>query len=130
VHRSRPGLDIRDLKGLSDADAAERLRTEGFNELPSSRPRNLLALAWASCANPCSVMLASCGAIYLVLGDAEEALMLMGFVAVVMGITLHQQRKSERHSRRCAISRARALRSSATAGRNVWPAVRSCAATC
>jgi len=34
--------------------------------------------------------------IYLILGDLQEALMLMGFVFVVMGITLYQERKTER----------------------------------
>jgi Ca2+-transporting ATPase len=32
----------------------------------------------------------------MILGDREEALMLMGFVFVVMGITLYQERKTER----------------------------------
>ena len=34
--------------------------------------------------------------VYLILGDLPEALMLMGFVFVVMGITLYQERKTER----------------------------------
>ena len=34
--------------------------------------------------------------IYLLLGDREEALMLLSFVLVVMGITLYQERKTER----------------------------------
>ena len=34
--------------------------------------------------------------IYSILGDLQEALMLMGFVFVVMGITLYQERKTER----------------------------------
>ncbi len=41
------------------------------------------------------VLLLICGALYLVLGDAEEALMLLGFVFVVMGITLYQENKTE-----------------------------------
>jgi Ca2+-transporting ATPase len=34
--------------------------------------------------------------VYLLLGDLQEALMLMGFVLVVMGITFYQERKTER----------------------------------
>ena len=34
--------------------------------------------------------------IYFILGDLQEALMLTGFVFVVMGITLYQERKTER----------------------------------
>ena len=36
------------------------------------------------------------GGIYLLLGDVEEALLLLGFVFVVIGITLYQERKTER----------------------------------
>jgi Ca2+-transporting ATPase len=38
----------------------------------------------------------ACGIIYLFLGDREEAIMLLGFVFVVMGITFYQERKTER----------------------------------
>lgn len=37
-----------------------------------------------------------CGTIYLVLGDVQQAMMLLGFVFVVLGITLYQERKTER----------------------------------
>jgi Ca2+-transporting ATPase len=36
------------------------------------------------------------GAIYLILGDVHEVLMLLGFVFVVMGITFYEERKVER----------------------------------
>lgn len=42
------------------------------------------------------MLLAACGTIYLLLGDKQDALMLLGFVFVVMGITFVQQRKTER----------------------------------
>jgi Ca2+-transporting ATPase len=41
-------------------------------------------------------MLIACGLLYLFLGDVEEALMLLGFVFVVIGITLYQEQKTER----------------------------------
>ena len=91
-----PEFDIRHLQGLSESVAAERLRTEGLNELPSSKPRNLFASAWEVVREPMFLMLVACGVIYLILGDKTEALMLMGFVFVVMGITLYQERKTER----------------------------------
>jgi Ca2+-transporting ATPase len=91
-----PAIDIRNLKGLSVSEAATRLRAEGFNELPSSKPRNIFVIAWEVVREPMFLMLVACGVIYLALGDAREALMLMGFVFVVMGITLYQERKTER----------------------------------
>ena len=42
------------------------------------------------------LLLVACGAIYMALGDRHEALMLLGFVFVVMGITFVQQRRTER----------------------------------
>ena len=42
------------------------------------------------------LLLVGGGILYLLLGDVEEALMLLGFVFVVMGITLYQERKTER----------------------------------
>jgi Ca2+-transporting ATPase len=88
-------FDIHTLQGLSAATAAERLRTEGFNELPSARPRGFLAMAWEVMREPMFLLLVACGVIYLALGDTTEALMLLGFVFVVMGITFYQERKTE-----------------------------------
>ena len=47
-------------------------------------------------AEPMFLLLVACGAVYMVLGDRNEALMLLGFVVVVMGITFAQQRRTER----------------------------------
>jgi Ca2+-transporting ATPase len=71
-------------------------REEGFNELPSSRRRNIFAIAFGVVREPMFLLLVACGTVYLILGDIEEALMLLGFVFVVMGITLYQERKTER----------------------------------
>ncbi len=84
------------LHGLSQAEAANRLARNGYNELPSSKQRSLLAIAWEVAREPMFLLLVACGMLYLILGDVEEALMLLGFVFVVMGITLYQERKTER----------------------------------
>jgi Ca2+-transporting ATPase len=91
-----PHADIHTMQGLSDAEASARQQAEGFNELPSSKPRSIFAIAWEVVREPMFLLLVACGVIYLILGDKEEALMLMGFVFVVMGITLFQERKTER----------------------------------
>jgi len=82
--------------GLSEADVALRLQQHGYNELPSSKGRNILATAWDVVREPMFLLLLACGTIYLILGDVQEALMLLGFVFVVLGITLYQERKTER----------------------------------
>jgi P-type Ca2+ transporter type 2C len=82
--------------GLSEAAARERLVRDGPNELPVSPSRSLLRLAREVVGEPMFLLLLACGATYWVLGDAQEALMLLAFVFVVMGISFVQQRRSER----------------------------------
>lgn len=89
-------FDIKALAGLSGREAATRLKKEGYNELPSATRRSIFAIAFEVVRQPMFLLLVACGAIYLVLGDVREALMLLGFVFVVMGITLSQERKTER----------------------------------
>jgi P-type Ca2+ transporter type 2C len=84
------------LKGLTDAQVLAISKEEGYNDLPSAKPRNVFAIAFSVCREPMFILLVTCGAIYLLLGDKQEALMLLGFVFVVMGITFFQERKTER----------------------------------
>ncbi|BDT66674.1 calcium-transporting ATPase 1 [Comamonadaceae bacterium OS-1] len=82
--------------GLSPAEAQQRLAQDGPNALPVSQPRSVLRLVGDVVAEPMFLLLVACDALYLVLGDRQEALMLLGFVFVVMGITFVQQRRTER----------------------------------
>ncbi len=82
--------------GLTAAEVRERLARDGPNELPVSRPRSVLRLLGDVVTEPMFLLLVACGVVYLVLGDRSEALMLLGFVFVVIGITFVQQRRSER----------------------------------
>jgi len=84
------------LTGLSEAEVASRLQQHGYNELPSSKGRSIFATAWDVVREPMFLLLLACGTVYLLLGDVQEALMLLGFVFVVLGITLYQERKTER----------------------------------
>ncbi len=82
--------------GLSEIEAARRLARDGANELPTSRPLGVLRLLRDVVTEPMFLLLVACGVIYLGLGDRQDALMLLGFVFVVMGITFVQRRRSER----------------------------------
>ncbi len=81
--------------GLTQAAARRRLAQDGPNELPVSQPRGVLRLLREIVSEPMFLLLAACGAIYMVLGDRHEAFMLLCFVFVVMGITFIQQRRTE-----------------------------------
>jgi len=83
-------------QGLSGESAQRRLLKEGYNELPQAKKRGFLRIAFEVVKEPMFILLIVCGSLYLVLGDLEEALMLLGFVFVIMGITFYQERKTER----------------------------------
>jgi Ca2+-transporting ATPase len=83
-------------QGLSGREALLRLQRDGPNEIPASRPRSVLRLAREVASEPMFLLLVACGVIYMLLGDAQEALMLLGFVFFVMGLSFFQQRRSER----------------------------------
>jgi Ca2+-transporting ATPase len=89
-------FDENNIQGLSDQEVMERLAQDGYNELPSARKRSLLHFVWDVVREPMFLLLIICGLLYLVLGDLQEALMLMGFVFIVMGIELYQEQKTER----------------------------------
>jgi Ca2+-transporting ATPase len=82
--------------GLSSAVAKVRLKQDGANELPVSGERSLWGIAWEVVREPMFLLLVAAGVIYLLLGDVSDALMLLGFVCVVMAITIYQENKTER----------------------------------
>jgi Ca2+-transporting ATPase len=83
-------------QGLSSAEAARRLAADGPNLLPGSAPKSGAAILREVITEPMFLMLLAAGGIYLALGDRAEALFLLGFVFVVIGITLAQERKTQR----------------------------------
>ena len=82
--------------GLTGAEAKARLARDGANELSPSKRRGALRVLRNVVTEPMFLLLVGCGAIYMLLGDRTEALMLLGFVFVVMGITFVQERRAER----------------------------------
>jgi P-type Ca2+ transporter type 2C len=93
---SNLNLKFDELKGLSETEAAKRLKEEGFNELPSAKKRNVFRIGIDVIREPMFLLLIACGIIYLFLGDVREALILLVFVFVIIGITFYQERKTER----------------------------------
>src|SRR5512137_1215668 len=88
--------DLTKITGLTDSQAARRLAEDGPNELPTSRRRGTLAIAFEVVKEPMFLLLVACGVVYLLLGEPKEAVMLLGFVFVIMGITIVQERRTER----------------------------------
>jgi len=88
--------NISGVSGLSEKEASERIALEGFNEIPSAKKRSIISIALSVLREPMLLLLIASGIVYMVLGDIQEALMLLGFVFVIIGITLYQERKTER----------------------------------
>ena len=88
-------FDVKGVEGLTQEEADRILKTDGPNELPSAKPRSVFSIAAEIIREPMFLLLVAGGAIYLLLGDLQEALLLLSFVFVVIGITLHQERKTE-----------------------------------
>jgi Ca2+-transporting ATPase len=84
------------LQGLSEQETRERLAIDGYNELPTAKKRTFFHILLEVLREPMFLMLIACGLLYLFLGDQEEAIMLMGFVVVIIGITFYQEQKTER----------------------------------
>ena len=82
--------------GLSQADAQARLRDEGFNELPTGDGRGILRIVADVLREPMFALLLAAGAIYLVLGDLGEAIVLLAFATLSVLITVVQETRSER----------------------------------
>ena len=89
-------LDARTDCGLTRHEAAARLAAAGRNELPAQGRRTFLRIALGVFREPMFLMIVAAGLLYLVLGDTGEALLLLAFVGIVLGITIVEERKTER----------------------------------
>jgi Ca2+-transporting ATPase len=88
--------ELKTRTGLSSAEARARLEQGGYNELPSTRQRSTVAIAVEVAREPMFLLLIVSVAIYLGLGDLREALVLSLSLFVIFGITIFQERKTER----------------------------------
>lgn len=82
--------------GLSEKEALKILQTDGFNELPTQKKLGSFSILLRVLSEPMLLLLIGCGAIYFFMGEAKDALMLLSFVFVVIGITFYQERKTEK----------------------------------
>lgn len=92
---SGSAFDMQGMNGLTEPDAHSRLQQEGPNELPAKKARNIAAIALEVVMEPMFLMLVAAGTLYLLTGEPGDALMLLGFVVVVMMITIVQERRTE-----------------------------------
>jgi len=84
------------VEGLSSDKAIQKLKDEGYNELPSAQSKNILQIVLEVIQEPMFILLISCGALYLVLGDYVEGVILLCWVFLIIFMTFYQYQKTEK----------------------------------
>ncbi|WP_369647356.1 cation-translocating P-type ATPase [Variovorax sp. V118] len=82
--------------GLTDEQAALRLRSDGPNVLPSASRRGLIRIAWSALTQPMFLLLLATAALYALLGNLGDAGMLAVSVLLVGGLSIYQEQRTER----------------------------------
>lgn len=87
---------IDSINGLKQSEV-EKLRTQyGFNELPIKDKKNLARTLFRILSEPMFALLLATAFIYLLIGSLEDTLLLSGFIALSITITVYQENKSEK----------------------------------
>lgn len=81
--------------GLSPEIALQRLHEDGPNELGISQRRTLRDIVLDVMREPMFLLLIGAGMLYLLMGDAHEAMILLGFVSIIITITILQERRTD-----------------------------------
>ncbi len=84
------------VKGLSSIEAIKQLELHGYNELPSSKPKNIWRIALEVMKEPMFLLLISCGLLYMILGDYREGGILLSTIFIIIFITFYQYQKTEK----------------------------------
>jgi Ca2+-transporting ATPase len=82
--------------GLSEAEAAERLRRDGPNLLPDPERRSVWRILVEVVREPMFALLLAGGVVYLAIGEPKEALILIAFAGLSVSIAVVQGVRSER----------------------------------
>lgn len=81
--------------GLTGAEAARRLRSDGANALPTSQTRSQLRIIGEVLKEPMLLLLLLAGGAYLLLGSLTEALVLLAFAGFSVTVTIVQESRTE-----------------------------------
>src|SRR5574343_950508 len=82
--------------GLSSKEAFRRLAQDGPNALSLEKTRGLLKICAEVATEPMFLLLLAAGGLYLLMGDVHDALVLVGFVGIIIVVTIAQEQRTER----------------------------------
>ena len=84
------------IQGISEELAQNRLKSEGYNELPQPDRRTPLRIVIEVIREPMLMLLLASGIIYMLLGDTIDALILVALATMSVAITVVQESRTER----------------------------------
>ncbi|WJV54759.1 cation-translocating P-type ATPase [Prodigiosinella aquatilis] len=82
--------------GLTTREADLRLSEFGPNQLTAKPPHPVLMVLRETLTEPMFLLLIAAGAIYMLLGDIHEAMLLVGFVLIIVVVTALQSHRTAR----------------------------------
>ncbi|MBK8111245.1 MAG: hypothetical protein IPK46_13350 [Saprospiraceae bacterium] len=82
--------------GLSSDQVKSLQAQHGFNELPVEKKKSLLGVAVEVVKEPMFMLLMGCAALYTIMGDVKEGLIMFSTVFLMVGISLYQNYRSEK----------------------------------
>jgi Ca2+-transporting ATPase len=83
------------IEGLTSREAETRLKVHGPNSLPDPDHRDFVRIAWEVVRQPMFALLLAGGAIYILLGEALDAIALGAFATLAVSISIVQEMRSE-----------------------------------
>lgn len=86
----------KNIQGISHQEALNRLEKFGHNELSSDHFRGIFKITLSALKEPMVILLIGIGAIYFLLGEAQEVYSLLTFLILILGITVQQEHKTEK----------------------------------
>ena len=89
-------IELLPTQGLGDAQVQSLLKSEGYNELPRPDRRTSLRIVLEVVREPMLALLLGSGVVYLLLGEMQDALILMAFAMMSVLITVVQEARTER----------------------------------
>ena len=82
--------------GLSRIAVLKARESEGFNTLPSMKPKNMYTIMLSIIKEPMLYLLIGCSLAYFTIGDFQEAVTLFIFLLIIVLISISQVAKAER----------------------------------
>ena len=82
--------------GLSSVAVLKAREAEGYNVLPSMKPKNIYTIILGVIKEPMLYLLVGCSLAYFIIGDFQEAAILFLFLFLIIFISISQIAKAER----------------------------------